>query len=582
MTGVPSRSIASPASSLEHLRTVLLVEDNAGDALLVRQMLGEAWVSSFELVHVDSLHRAQEHLSAHPASCVLLDLGLPDATGVDVVARVRERAPETPIIVLTGLDDEELALEALQQGAQDYLTKNHLDSRLLARAVRYAMERKKLEQEIAFQALHDPLTGLANRPLLLEDLASALRRSRRSGQRVALFFVDLDRFKSINDTYGHAAGDLVLSATARRLRDAVRPGDTVARLGGDEFAIVCDGIPDEAVAATIAARVGECLSQPVTVAGRRFSPRASVGIALGSAAVDPDALLRDADAALYRAKELGRGRVEMYDEQLRRRLHETKRIEAELSDAVRDESFVLHYQPQVDVASGAVVGYEALVRWAHPERGLLAPAEFLAVAEDDGCIHALGTWVFREACAQAARWSAAVPERRPHVAVNLSPAQLHDRSLAAAAEAAVRAAGVAPSSLCVEVTEAALASDGDAAADVLASLKDVGVRVAIDHFGAGYSSIAQLRRLPLDVLKVDRSFVPGDGNGAERVAAAVVDLAHSLHMRALIEGVETDAQWDAVRATGCDEAQGFLLGRPAPASAIDPAAPGRRGRRADA
>ena len=560
---------------------LVLIEDNPGDAVLVREMLRSSWPGEFAFEHFDRVSAARDHLLLEGASCILLDISLPDAHGLEAVDRVQSFAPDVPIVVLSGLDDEELAVRAVKGGAQDYLIKGRVDDHLVSRSVRYAIERKRAEVALAHQALHDVLTGLPNRALFVDRLKLALARSGRRRSSVAVLFLDLDRFKLVNDSLGHEAGDRVLVDVGARLQDALRPGDTVARFGGDEFTALCEDVPSERAALMIAGRLAEAVGMPFIVGegeGETFLS-ASIGIAMADgSAHDEDvaeSLVRDADAAMYRAKERGKSRVELFDENLRERAVRRLSIESALYRAIEREELRLHYQPQVELGSGRIVSWEALVRWQHPDRGLLPPHDFIPVAEETGLIVALGTWVLEEACRQAERWTS-LPGALgdPVMAVNLSARQLSQPELPAVVARALAGAGLATERLCLEMTESVVMEDAGRAAKTLAALSEMGVQLAIDHFGSGYSALSSLKRFEVDVLKVDRAFVADLGRESTDapIMGAIVDLTHALGLRAIGEGVERADQLAVLRALRCDVAQGFYFGRPEPPEVAEAAA----------
>jgi diguanylate cyclase (GGDEF)-like protein len=553
------------------LPRLVLIEDNPGDAVLVREMLRASWQGEFAFEHFNRISAARERLLADPATCILLDLSLPDAQGLEAVDRVQAVAPDVPIVVLTGLDDEELALRAVQGGAQDYLIKGRVDDHLVSRSVRYAIERKRAEVALAHQALHDALTGLPNRALFLDRLKLALARSARRRSAVAVLFLDLDRFKLINDSLGHEAGDEVLVDVGARLEEALRPGDTIARFGGDEFTALCEDVPSERAVLAIAERMAQAVSVPFRLADGETFLSASIGIAMAGGDAHDDglaeSLVRDADAAMYRAKERGKSRVELFDEGLRERAVERLSIESALHRALERDELRLHYQPQIDLPSGQIVAWEALVRWEHPERGLLAPAEFVTVAEETGLILALGSWVLDEACRQAALWSSlpgTLPD--PVMSVNLSARQLAQPELVDVVAHAMQTAGLPPRRLCLEVTESTVMEDDGEAAAMLDAVRELGVQLALDDFGRGYSALSSLSRYRVDVLKVDQGFVAELGRDAAGgpIMAAIIDLTHALGLRAVGEGVERAEQLAVLRRLGCDVGQGFYFGRPEP------------------
>jgi diguanylate cyclase (GGDEF)-like protein/PAS domain S-box-containing protein len=425
--------------------------------------------------------------------------------------------------------------------------------------VRDVTDRKRAEAELAHNAMHDGLTGLPNRALLLKRLSDSLARLHPESEQPALLFLDVDRFKLINDSLGHDVGDQLLVEAARRLRSALRAGDTVARFGGDEFVILCEP-PGDPVA--VAGRVLATFEKPFRLAGEDFYLTASVGVAapedLGS---NPAELIRDADTAMYRAKELGRGRVQVFDEEARASALARVHTEHLLRGAVDRGELRLFYQPIVDLQTGQLVATEALLRWQHPHEGLVGPARFIDVAEDSGLVVMLGDWVLRQACDQAERWAASGSP--VNMAVNISAGQLADEDFARTVEEML----LRPLHLTLELTESVLIREPQAAAERISKLKGLGVFLAMDDFGTGYSSLANLRRYPFDKLKIDQRFVAGltESSEDEAIIKAIIGLAHELGRIVIAEGVETWEQLTVLRALGCDRAQGFHLGKPQPA-----------------
>jgi diguanylate cyclase (GGDEF)-like protein len=427
-----------------------------------------------------------------------------------------------------------------------------------------------------YRALHDPLTGLANRGLLMEQLALALARARRRPGSVAVLFLDLDRFKVVNDSLGHAVGDDLLVEVARRLERIMRSADTVARLGGDEFVVLAEDVAGVDEALSLARRLRKAIAVPVRVgAGQRVVVTASVGIALsapGAVAATPSSLLWDADVAMYRAKDTGRDRVQLFEDGLRAGSLDRFRSEAMLRHALDHDGLRLHYQPLVDLGSGALAGAEALVRLHDPDRGLIPPAEFIPVAEETGLVVPLGAWVVSEAAAQAAAWRSLQPLDAPPmtVSINLSGRQLTTPGFAVEVGAAIARSGADASHLCFEITENTLLDATGASVTTLERLKELGVRLAIDDFGTGHSSLTWLRRLPADFLKIDRTFVAGLGTdpGDTAIVRAVLDLGQALGLTTIAEGVETPEQLDALRDLGCHWAQGYHLARPGRAETV--------------
>jgi diguanylate cyclase (GGDEF)-like protein/PAS domain S-box-containing protein len=422
---------------------------------------------------------------------------------------------------------------------------------------------KRSEAELAHQALHDPLTGLANRALLLDHLATALAQSRRRPEPLAVLFLDLDRFKVINDSLGHGAGDQLLVEVGRRLERSLRSGDTVARIGGDEFVMLLPDVSNADEAVTIAERVLRTVRGPVVLDGDEVFTTASIGIAVagGGADTTADSLLRDSDTAMYRAKARGRDRLEIFDEELRTQATTRLQLEMFLRRAVELGELQVHYQPEVDLTSNRVVGAEALVRWHHPVEGLLEAGAFIALAEETGLILELGPWVLGEACRQAGEWARQFPGRLSLLRVNLSARQITQPDLVEVVVGALDESGLDPTALCLEITETALMADVATSVDVLSKLRDLGIVVAVDDFGTGYSSLSYLKRFPVDVLKIDRSFVEalGDDDDATAITHAILSLGQALGLCVVAEGVETRRQLAVLRELGCERAQGFLF-----------------------
>ncbi|HXY44019.1 MAG TPA: EAL domain-containing protein [Acidimicrobiales bacterium] len=433
-------------------------------------------------------------------------------------------------------------------------------------------ERKVLEHELIQRALHDPLTGLANRVLLRERLESALVRRDRSARRPALLFIDIDDFKTVNDGFGHDAGDRMLIEVGSRLRAAVRPEDLVARLGGDEFAVLIEeGDQSRTVAADVATRILEALQPAFDVAGNQIHVRASIGIAsYRDGSPDADLILRQADIAMYDAKANGKARYATFSDEMDELVQHRLGIESGLRSALREDQIFVAYQPIVALATRQVEAVEALVRWQHPTRGLLSPAAFLDVAEETGLIIPLGRQVLRQACRQLRLWRESLaPEMR--VSVNLSAAQLHDASIVDDVGAALEEAGLPAEALILELTEDSLISDVSGAAVTLDSLRSLGVSLAIDDFGTGYSSLSHLRHFPVDIIKVDKSFVDGVCGSTEEatLTRAVLAIGEEFCLQVVAEGVESDDQDVELRRLGCKYGQGFLYARPMAPEAVE-------------
>jgi diguanylate cyclase (GGDEF)-like protein len=435
-------------------------------------------------------------------------------------------------------------------------------------------ERRALEQHFEHQLLHDDVTKLPNRTLFRDRLERALARSVRRRQSCAVLSVDIDRFKLINDSLGPSVGDALLRETATRLDSCLRPEDTVARTGGDEFMVLLETMRAPAEATAVADRVVEALAPPFKVHGREVFLSASVGIAVGRGGRDrPEDVLQNADVAVHRAKDNGRARIEVFRQEMNPHPMQRLGLETDLRRAVDQMDFEIDYQPKVKLADGRVVGFEALVRWRHPERGLIEPPEFIPIAEETGLILPLGRWVLRRACEQAASWSG-TQDLPPTLCVNLSARELQQPRLRLVDEvaSALKGSGLASRSLCLEITESALMGDVESAVATLNDLKRLGVELALDDFGTGYSSLSYLRRFPFDVVKIDRSFVrelTESGEG-EAIVRALVEVCHALHALVLGEGIETQEQAAALREMGCDLGQGSLFSEPLPPEKLSP------------
>lgn len=540
---------------------VLLVEDNPVDARLVDLMLTEAGAGRFKVERAERLAQALDLLHERDFDVTLLDLSLPPAQGLATLHELRRVAPDLPIVVLSGLDDEVLALQAVHDGAQDYLVKGRGDGEVLTRALRYAIERKRSELHLAYLAQYDPLTDLPNRFLFRDRLARALKRAHRRSRGVILMYLDLDHFKEINDTLGHAAGDQLLHAVAERLKRCVRQEDTIARLGGDEFTIILEDVDKKAEAGAVAQKVLDALAAPCVIDGNDVFINASVGIAMyPDSGDDEDVLIRHADMALYAAKERGRGGYRFFEPRMSRAATRRMKTVARLQHALDRNEFELHYQPQFDLRRQTVVGVEALLRWRDADDNLVPPAQFVHLLEETGLIIPVGEWVLRRACAQHRAWrDQGLPPLR--MAVNLSARQFRKTTLVHTVDQVLAETGMAPELLQLEVSENLLLADRGDTMATFRALTAAGACVSIDDFGTGYSSLNYLRYFPFAALNVDRTFIKDITAHADgrNVVAAVIALAHSLHLRVVAEGVENQSQLEALIDAGCDEAQGYLL-----------------------
>ena len=680
--------------SKKSIKILLLVEDNPGDARLLREMFNELGLHRTELTHVECMSDAEKHLSEHAVDIIVLDLGLPDAQGLGAVRRAHTAAPHVPLVVLTGLDDESLAAEALQEGAQDYLIKGQIDARGLLRALRYAIERKTMEEalfvekeraqvtlncigdavictdvlgnitflnliaekmtgwslqeaagrpmaavlrildaasretspnpmEMAFgqdrtvhlpancilirrdgfeipiedsvapihdreghatgavivfrdvstaqamvlqmthSAQHDFLTGLPNRMLLNDRVSQAIALALRNMKKVAVLFVDLDGFKHINDSLGHPIGDKLLQSIAKRLVDCVRRADTVSRQGGDEFVVLLSEVAQSEDAAISAGRMLHAVAEAHSIDHHDLHVTTSIGVSVyPDDGLNAETLVKNADTAMYQAKENGRQTYQFFKPAMNVRAVERQSIEESLRRALERQEFALHYQPKTNLSTGEITGAEALLRWTHPIRGPIFPAQFIPVAEDCGLILPIGKWVLREACKQARAWvDAGLPLTT--MAVNISAMEFREGNFLEGVFAILKDTGLDPRSLELELTESVLMKRAESTESILKALRARGVQLAVDDFGTGYSSLSYLRRFPVNALKIDQSFVRQITTAPDdtKIVTAVISMGRSLNLRVVAEGVETQEELAFLRAHECDEAQGYYFSR---------------------
>jgi len=551
---------------------LLLIEDNADDAAFLGASLRRQQAHDVEIVQAGSLAEARSAMHGDTFDVVLLDLNLPDGTGLECVDAVQAVDDKVAIVVLSGQDNEEFAVSILNKGVQDYLVKWEGQGRTILRSIRYAIERKRAEVRLNFLAQFDPLTELGNRQYFHDQLQRATSRARREGSRVALFFLDIDQFKIINDTLGHHAGDQLLQEVAKRLHSQVRTGDVMARLGGDEFAILMEGVSTAVEAGTIAQKLLEIIDEPFLIEGHQVKVTTSIGITFyPSDNNDTMRLLKNADIAMYQAKDSGRNNFKFFTERMHTELLEYHDLERDIAEALRREGFRLVFQPKVNLVTRRLQGLEALLRWDCPKRGPVSPSRFIPVAEASGHIVPLGYWVLNAVCKTLNAWERQGLPLVP-VSVNVSTRQFQQANFERMVELALTQHEVVPRLIELEMTEGLLMEDTDAAHHTLRGLKNLGVRIAIDDFGTGHSCLSYLRRFPIDVLKIDRSFVSevGASEDSQIIIDAIISLAGSLRLDTVAEGVETNAQLDYLLERGCQVAQGFLFGMPMPAEDIAP------------
>jgi diguanylate cyclase (GGDEF)-like protein len=555
--------------------SVLLVEDNPGDRRLTEFALHDAGRDAeiaCTVTGVDSLAAGLAHLEQVKGmvDAILLDLDLPDALGLDGLRAMRGAAIHVPIIVLTGLSDLKIAGEALKNGAGDYLEKGEIQPRTLLRAIRYAIERKKSETELVRLASTDSLTGLLNRRAFFEQLDSALIQSRRSELPCAVILFDVDRFKEINDVFGHKTGDNVLSEVTRRLREQLRETDTIARIGGDEFAILATNLRSEASAMEIAEKVARAVGGITELDDISLEVSISVGISVfPNDDSSADVLVSHADLAMYKSKASKKGSINFFDSRMDAVVKARHALKRSMPEDILAGRFYLLFQPIVDASSRKLVGAEGLARWRDLDNKIITPTEFIPIAEESGSIGNLGNRLLEEACAQIRAWADMQKALVP-ISMNISPMQCRDPGFAARLIATMERLEVPARLINVEMTESTIFKNIDVIQKNLDMLKTYGVGVHIDDFGTGYSSLSLLRDLPLSAVKIDRSFVRDVGKvaGSELIVQAVVDLARKLGFHTIAEGVETEDQVALLRDMGVNSLQGYYFSKPVPGAQL--------------
>lgn len=557
---------ANPGAEIEHLRVLLVANDEDEQQHFSNMLLGDDSKCQFECVPASRLGAGMRLLKDGGYHVIVTDLSLPDARGLDAVAGLRRAAAELPIVVISGTHDEEVAIQAVKAGAQDYLVKSEISRESLRRTIRYAVERKSTEKHLAYLAHHDQLTGLANRTLFASRATTIIANAWTRGTKPAILVLDLDRFKHTNDALGHSVGDLLLVKVAERLTHCVGTPDAIARLGGDEFAILVEQNAQED-ASGMARQLLQALEPDFVIHSHTISISASIGITVfpenGS---DVEQLLGNADAAMYRAKDIGRNRYQYFDEEMHVKAVQWMELERELRGALERDEFEVHYQPQVSCTTNEVVSFEALLRWTHHTLGPIGPFRFIPVLEGIGLIDKVGEWVLRQSCMQLAEWREFSPSLR--VAVNVSAIQFEKGDLAGIVRSALENAGLPEDALELEITEGLLMKDFNKTLTTLEELNALGVRIAIDDFGTGYSNLSYLARYPIDVLKIDKSITDMVGaHEGDSIAHAVVELSSALGIEVLAEGVETDSQLQFLTTAKVETYQGYLFAKPMPASA---------------
>jgi diguanylate cyclase (GGDEF)-like protein len=585
-------------------KNILVVDDTAANLRVLSAALTDR---GYQVRCTKNGSMALIAVKKEPPDLILLDIKMPEMDGYQVCEQLKA-APQTrdiPVIFLSALDDVFDKVKAFSVGAVDYITKPfqieevivRIEHQLSLRAAKAEIaqlnaelaqkvrqrtlrlekiinrlnheiaQHKQTQEKLLHQALHDALTGLPNRTLFMEYLQKAIQRSKRNKDYIfAVLFIDLDRFKTINDSWGHAVGDRLLIAISNILKCCCRELDTVARLSGDEFTILLEDLQDFQNAIAIAERLLEKLTSPIHVDEHKLFTGASIGIVRGASNYQNGVeLLRDADIAMYRSKALGKGRYTVFEREMYDRTLHLSQIEIDLRDALERREFFLNYQPIVSLATGKITGFEALVRWQHPNRGLIFPGDFIAIAEDTGLIVPIGEWVLRSACQQLRAWQEkSLQFSSLQIGVNLSSKQIKQFDLVDRVAKILADTGLNGKNLRLEFTETMLMDRGEKTIDLLFELKEQEIQLSIDDFGTGYSSLSYLHRFPIDALKIDRSFVSKIDAGSKncQIVQTIVTLAHSLGIKAIAEGVETADQLAQLKKLGCDEAQGYLFSKP--------------------
>jgi diguanylate cyclase (GGDEF)-like protein len=558
---------------------ILIIDDDEQ----IRSLLKDVLSPSHDCTTVSSAEAALAIMKSISFSLVISDINMGGISGLDLIPQVLELAPDTVVVMISGQQTIDFAIDAMRAGAFDYITKpldiRHVETAvdralahhsLLVQKRRYENHLEELVRErtaeIEHLAYHDILTDLPNRMLFTDRCNQSLALAQRNQNLVAVMLVSIDRFKKITESLGHAAGDVVLTEAASRLQCCIAQGDTVARLEGDEFALLITNVTDTAELAEITRAIIEMFKIPFTLDGQQVYVTTSTGISLfPDNGADCSTIMRNAVAALYRAKKQGGNNYQFYAADMNALALKRLEMETSMRRAIENQEFVVYYQPVVNLVSGEVVGSEALVRWQHPELGLLLPASFIGLAEDTGLIIDIGWFVMRAACSNTRAWQ----DRgfgRPRIAVNISARHFQQADFLERLIDILNETKLDPTDLELELTETSIMENPESAAILLGRIRDLGVKIAIDDFGTGYSSLSYLKRLPIDTVKLDRSFVMGATTDPDDAALvmAIVTLAHNLRLKVVAEGVETDAQVAFLRLLSCDQAQGYLFGRPVP------------------
>lgn len=546
---------------------VLLVDDDEDDYTLTRYLFEEFKDNRYELVWTNSYSEAQSAIRDNAYDIYLIDYRLGAGDGLSLIRGGIAEGCRAPMILLTGQGDREIDLEAMKAGAADYLVKGEFQAPLLERAIRYSLQQARVHERLLYQATHDALTGLPNRTNFYNLLSDAMDTAQKHHKfDFAVLFLDLDRFKIVNDSLGHVVGDKLLVSIAERIKSCLRPHDVVSRFGGDEFTVLLRKIETVEDAVEVAERLQRKLAVPFVFDGYEIFTSSSIGITVADDKQrKPEDYLRDADSAMYRAKAAGKARYEIFNCEMHVRNLNILQIENDLRRAIERNEFEVYYQPIVRLESEEIAEFEALLRWNHPVHGVIAPNDFIPLAEESGLIVPMGKWILEESCRQIAEWQTRFPAyRNLAVSVNLSAKQLMLPDFTEQVCAVMEKSGLVPRCLKLEVTETAVMENADLAFETLSELCSLGVRISSDDFGTGYSSLSYLHRFPFERLKIDRSFVGRMDTDmkSEEIVRSIITLAQNLNMEAVAEGVETDGQLRLLRLLGCPAGQGYLFAKP--------------------
>ncbi|WP_420474077.1 EAL domain-containing protein [Noviherbaspirillum sp. ST9] len=543
-------------ASEDSVPDILVVDDTPADCHFMAAILTSL---GYRVRTVHHGRAALAEVDSAAPDLILLDINMPDMDGFELCRQLKQSLQHAsiPVIFISSYDDTDIKVSAFNAGGIDYVTKPLRVAELKAR-IQAHLQLKRAQDRLGYQAGHDPLTGLPNRSLLADRLHQALSFAERYGGQVAVAYIDLDKFKAVNDRFGHKAGDQLLVEASHRLQACVRDSDTIARIGGDEFVIVFYDQSSENSTAFVMQRILDSIAEPIYFDGCPVFPSCSIGFAaFPQDGRDADTLLRNADTAMYHAKELGRHNFQFYTGELRRRMNARMAIEKSLRDAIAHDEFELHYQPRIALGSGRVVGLEALIRWRHPEMGLLPPLQFIPMAEEAGLIDQIGEWVVRSACRQYVAWQQHGLLQGP-IAINISANQFLKPGFAGTIAAILKETGVSPEQLELDLKESLLMHDPVESMRVLQELKQTGIGLSIDDFGTGFSNLGFLKRFPVDRIKLDPTFVSGVQRNPDdlAIADAVITMAHRLGLKVAVEGVENGSQLALLAEHGCDEMQG--------------------------